>query len=354
MQIRTFTAPKLHLALALVRKEFGPEAMILDRNRNTDEDGNLVWQVRAARDGDEASQRKEKPRAAPVIQTSAQPDFDHRLQHSMQHLECLIGGLGRRETDTLRSTLQDEAERRGFDTLLACGVSPTYAHDLASGMARHAEARATCMHWGKRLRPQEQRENVLITGPCGGGKTTMIANLATHFHMQGINVALVSTDTERMGGIESLAAYASVLGIELHALRKAEEAKEILHKTESARLLLIDSEGWSQANRKNCRRQTPLWQALAPNRRMLLLPANLDEADGMATLEAAAGLHLTDLLPGKLDETSATGKVVNWAARSRLPLSYCSFGSCVPDQMGWLNPRTLATLLQRNHGKESA
>ena len=328
--------------------------MILDRNKSKDEDGNPVWQVRAALDGDEVIKRKEKPQPAPVIQNGDQPDFDHRLQYSVQHLEYLIGGLGRRETDTLRSTLNTEAERRAFDTLLNCTVSPTYAHDLAPGIAEHAQARATCLRWGKRLRPKEQPERVLITGPCGGGKTTMIADLATHFHMQGIKVALVSSDTERMGGIEGLEAYASVLGIELHAMRKAEDARNILHKKESARLLLIDSEGWSQAKRKSYRRQAPLWQALTPNRRMLLLPANLDEADGMATLEASAGLHLTDLLPGKLDETSATGKVVNWAARSRLPLSYCSFGSCVPDQMGWLNPGTLATLLLRNNGTASA
>jgi len=45
---------------------------------------------------------------------------------------------------------------------------------------------------------------------------------------------------------------------------------------------------------------------------------------------------------------------VNWAAAARLPLSYCSFGSAVPDQLGWLNPSTLATLLGKNRPKETA
>lgn len=351
MQIRTFSAPKLHLALSMVRKEFGPEAMILDRNRAQDDDGNAIWQVRAARDGEARAARRSTVKSA--AQPDLQSDLDHRLQHSMQHLECIVSGLGRRETDTLRNSLHSEDERRTFDTLLDCAVAPTHAHDIAPGMVETSEARASCLRWGERLHPGEQRETVLITGPCGGGKTTMIASLATHFHMQGIKVALISTDTERMGGLEGLAAYASVLGIELHALRRSEDAPGILKKTQSARLLLIDSEGWSQANRKSCRRQAPLWQALAPNRRMLLLPANLDEADGMATLEVAAELQLTDLLPGKLDETVTAGKVVNWAARSGLPLSYCSFGSSVPDQMGWLNPKTLAAQLLRNHRKES-
>lgn len=367
MQIRTFSAPKLHLALSEVRKAFGPDAMILDRCRGRDEDGRDTWQVRAALDSEErhgreapASRGLSSNRAATSPGTSGSgkiepghaPDLDYRLQYSMQHLERIVSGLGRAQSDTLRNSLASHDERRVFDTLLHNGVAPTHAHDLAPTLAGESLARASCLRWGRRLQPQEQCESVLITGPGGAGKTSMIANLATHFHMQGVEVALVSTDTERMAGLEGLAAYASVLGIELHALRQPEKAAGILKKTKSARLLLIDSEGWSQANRKSCRRQAPLWQALAPQRRMLLLPANLDEADGMATLDAAAGLQLTDFLPGKLDETSATGKVVNWAAHSRLPLSYCSFGPSVPDQMGWLSPRTLATLLQRNHCRE--
>jgi len=370
MQIRTFSAPKLHLALSEVRKAFGPDAMILDRCRGRDEDGRPTWQVRAALDsedrhtdaGGRASGRNGRrspnngidPSAAHSTKTEPghAPDLNYRLQYSMQHLERIVSGLGRAQSDTLRNSLASEEERRVFDTLQQSGVAPTHAHDLAPAMAGEALARASCLRWGKRLQPQEQCESVLITGPGGAGKTSMIANLATHFHMQGVEVALVSTDTERMAGLEGLAAYASVLGIELHALRQPEKAAGILEKTKSARLLLIDSEGWSQGNRNSCRRQAPLWQALAPQRRMLLLPANLDEADGMATLDAAAGLHLTDFLPGKLDETSATGKVVNWAAHSRLPLSYCSFGPSVPDQMGWLSPRTLATLLQRNQCRE--
>lgn len=351
MQIRTFSAPKLHLALSMVRESFGPEAMILDRNRARDEAGNTVWQVRAALDRGNTEPGRDEPQEAP--NPSRKPEIDHRLQHSMRHLERIVSSLGRIESDTLRNSLKDETERRAFDTLLQCGVAPIHAHDIAPALSRDKEARARCLSWGKRLQPGAQRESVLITGPCGGGKTTMIANLATHFHLQGIEVALVSTDTERMGGLEGLQAYASVLGIGLHAMRRTEDANEILKKTESARLLLIDSEGWSQASRKSWRRQSLLWQALAPDRRMLLLPANLDEADGMATLGAAAEMHLTDLLPGKLDETATAGKVVNWAAMSGLPLSYCSFGPAVPDQMGWLSPKTLATLLQRNRTRET-
>ncbi|MDQ6971375.1 MAG: GTP-binding protein [Mariprofundaceae bacterium] len=354
MQIRTFSAPRLHQALSKVRKELGPDALILDREKGEDEEGQSIWQVRAA------LERASSDPGEKTKQTHRQPEpskdsgIDPRLQASVQHLERLVSGLGQQESATLRQSLKNDSERHNFDSLMHCGVKATYAADLAPAMTEQKSASAACLNWANRLRPGDNRETILISGPAGAGKTTMIANLATYFSMQDIPVALISTDTERIGGLETLAAYASVLGINLHAMRHSSEAADLLQKTKSARLLLIDSEGWSQACRKAYLRQSPLWQALSPDRRMLLLPANMDEADGMALIDASADAGITDLLPSKLDETSRIGKVVNWAADSRLPLSYCSFGTTVPDKMGWLNPKTLATLLSRTNNKEVA
>ncbi len=346
MRIRVFTAPRLHQALSLVRKEFGPEAIILDRQQGCGENGEKNWQVRAALD---TSTAKESHKTQ-----NTNAEIDNRLQTSMQHLERIVHEFSQQESNTLRATLQNDAECHFFDVMLQRGVSAVHAADLAPAMAQKKRAEASCLHWGKRLNPQKQRQVVLISGPGGSGKTTMIAHLATHFSLQGIPVALVSTDTERMAGIDSLAAYATVLGLEMHPFRHAQDTQKILQQTNSARLLLIDSEGWSQASQRAYLRQGPLWQALSPNRHMLLLPASLDETDGMALLNAANGLKISDLLLSKLDETSGIGKVVNWAAASRLPLSYCSFGPGVPEQLGWLNSTTLATLLDKKHAKEAA
>jgi len=48
---------------------------------------------------------------------------------------------------------------------------------------------------------------------------------------------------------------------------------------------------------------------------------------------------------------------VNWAAASRIDLSYCSFGPDVPEQMGWLTPHALTALLgsqETEYAKEAA
>ena len=41
MRIKVFTAPHLHAALAKVRQDMGPEALILDRQKSQDKDGEL-------------------------------------------------------------------------------------------------------------------------------------------------------------------------------------------------------------------------------------------------------------------------------------------------------------------------
>ena len=363
MRMRTFSGERLHQALAGVREEFGPDALILERRRETDASGKTIWRVRAALDNtlaegttpgaSGASSQPPLHHASSGERMDYSPEIEHGLQRSMQQLQRLMDGLERSETISLRAALEHVDERRAFDEIVRRGVAATHAATLARCMVRGERADAPFLRWGRPLAPEKRREAVLISGPSGAGKTTMIAGLATHFHLKGHEIAFVSTDTERMGGVESLQAYASLIGVEAHALRNADEAGEILEKTDSARLLLIDSQGWSPTNRRALNRQKPLWTALSPNRRMLVLPANMDEADGMAMLDAAGATAFTDLLPSRIDETSAVGKIVNWSAAAHLPLSYCSFGPTPPDHMGWLSAKTLFTLLGKKRTRET-
>ena len=65
-------------------------------------------------------------------------------------------------------------------------------------------------------------------------------------------------------------------------------------------------------------------------------------------------MNMTDIAFSKLDETQKPGKIVNWSIASALPVSYCSFGPEVPEQMGWLNPRGLTALLSKHSAEATA
>ncbi|TLS66703.1 GTP-binding protein [Mariprofundus erugo] len=344
MRIRVFSAPHLHEALSKVRKEMGPEALILDRQQSKDASGNSLWHVHAALDA--VAPPPAKP-VKPAPQPVAEPAQPHPLHAdaTIRRLERMIEGLGNRESASLRQALTEGADQRAFDLLLKLGVSASHAFDMAPDFARRNPTGSKTIRWGKRINPGEQRHIVLFTGPSGCGKSTLVAKLAAHYSMKGIRVALASTDTERMGGLDSLKAYASTLGIPFFPLRKAADAGDILRQTQSAQLLLIDSEGWSPRRDFGLKRQTALWDAMQCTQRFLVLPANMDEEDGMQLLGHHSASAMTHLAFSKLDETQKPGKIVNWAISAGLPLGYCSFGPEVPEQMGWMTDHALTALL---------
>jgi len=343
MRINIFTAPHLHEALAKVRQSMGPEAIILDRQQIKDTAGNSLWHVHAALDNQPAAPAV---KAAPSSKGNSVPAQSVKsADATIRRLERMIDGLGRNETAGLRDALAGMEEKKAFDHLLHIGVSVGHAFDMAGDISQGNPAGVKSMAWGSRINLNKKQNTLLFCGPAGAGKTTLVAKIAAHYSLKGVRVALVTTDTERMGGIETLQGYATTLGIPLLALRKLSDIGKIRSQTDSAQLLLIDSEGWSPRHSASLKRQAALWKEMACSRRFLVIPANMDEEDGMQLFARTQQPDMTDIAFTKLDETQRPGKIINWSIASGLPLGYCSFGPEVPEQMGWLTASALSSLL---------
>ena len=358
MQVKVFSATKLHEALALVRQKFGPEAVIMDRLEGIDRDGNRIWHVHAALDdNDEKVVEKKTPATRSKKTKHAVEESDDHIKASMARLEKIVEGLGRQESDQLRQALITAESRQAFDHLMQIGVAPIHAFDMADDFVQRSPISAAVLHWSERLAPQNENATLLLAGPSGAGKTTLVAKLATHYSLKGLRVGLISTDTNRMGGTDMLNAYSEILGAPFATVRCKEDIPKALEKTKSAQLLLVDTEGWNTRRSGGVRKQRVLWDEIPSAHRVLVMPANMDEMDGMEMLAKADALGVNQLAFTKLDETSRPGKIVNWAAASQIDLSYCSFGPDVPDQMGWLTPHALTALLgsqETEYAKETA
>lgn len=341
MQIKSFSAPKLHEALALVRQELGSEAVILDRTESKLESGESVWNVHAALDYEET------PPARPHANEATLS-----LEASMQRLEKIATSLSHRDTEEYRQALTNKAVRDAYDHLLAMGVSSMNAFTLAEDYAKQAPMDMTTLRWSKPIHPNKEKTVLLFSGASGAGKTLLIAKLATYYSLKGISVALLSTDGNRMGGGTVLGSYADILGIPFSLLSSQEDAKRAQAETKSAQLVLIDTEGWNNRHASGLRQQMQVWESLTCTHKILLMSASMDEADGLAMLERANSLGFTDIAFSKLDETSKPGKIINWAEASRMPMSYCSFGPEVPEQMGWLTPKALTAILIKQYRQQ--
>ena len=348
MQIKVFSAPKMHEALALVREDFGSDAVILDRIEAVNAQGEKEWRVHAALDTELEDAVKSTAVAKPVVDEAVQAN----LEASMQRLEKIAASLGNRDVEQYRQAISKAHVKVAFDHLLAMGVSPTNAFEMADAYAKNQPVTLGTLRWAKAFSAQQERRVVLFSGPNGAGKTLLAAKLATHYSLKGISVVLMTTDTQRIGGSEVLNAYAEVLGIPLFIIRNQEDAKQAYEATKTAQLVLIDSEGWNNRHASVLRSQMALWDHLACTHRTIVMPASLDEADGLMMLKRAQAMEMTQIAFTKLDETTRPGKIVNWAEASRMPMSYCSFGSEVPGQIGWLSPKALTAILVKHHKQQ--
>jgi len=346
MQIKIFTAPRLHEALALVRQGLGPDAIVLDRMEGVDRDGEKVWHVHAALDDEEVGRQKND--RVKKAEPKSEATHIHKMEASMHRLERIVEGLGRKEEDNLRHAMSDKATQEAFDHLVSLGVAPAYAFDLAEDYARHEPVGASMLHWGERIKPGDKPVVMLLAGPSGAGKTLLAAKLATYYSIRGVRVGLLSTDVDRMGGSDVLKSYADILGLPFATLRGVDDVPAALKITNSAQLLLVDSEGWNIHRLSKMKKQSVVWDALHCTHRVLVMPANMDESDGMELLLAAEAFQMAQIAFTKLDETSRPGKIINWAMSSKFKLSYGVFGSEVPGQMGWLTPKALTALLERS------
>ncbi|RME86545.1 MAG: hypothetical protein D6771_01685 [Zetaproteobacteria bacterium] len=328
MRIQTFRAPRLHEALAEVRKSLGADALILDKRRER-ENGQSVWVVQAAKDPDAAGAPL-APEPAPVEQPSPKG-----WEEALERIEQVLDRLSRKDAEAFAEGLEGAA-RQAHARLVRIGVAPPLARELAEDLGAGRPLSAAQLRWAERFAPHKRPEVLLMLGPRGAGKTTLVAKLASWCAMRDVPVAVASTDTERVGGTEMLAAYAQIIGCPCVVLDTPEASARLRGK---ARVLLVDSEGIGTT--EEARRQWPIWEALAPTRRLWVMPATLDEEDGMALLQLAKHMRADHLAITCLDLTRRPGKVLNWAAASALKLSFCSFGADVPERTGWLAPDTV-------------
>ena len=178
---------------------------------------------------------------------------------------------------------------------------------------------------------------IALVGATGVGKTTTTAKLAARYVMRHgpDDVALVTTDSFRVGAHEQLNIYAGLLGVELHALGPQASLGPLLNTLAGKRLVIIDTVGMSQRDQ----RLLTHIQQLRGVRLMLVLNAashgdTLDEVVHTYREAAlAAGCRLDDCIISKCDEAAHLGPVLETVIRRGLRLNYLSVGQQVPEDL---------------------
>ncbi len=90
-----------------------------------------------------------------------------------------------------------------------------------------------------------------LVGPTGVGKTTTTAKLAARCVVRygADKVALLTTDSYRIGAHEQLRIYGRILGVPVHVVRDGDDLRHTLADLKEKHMVLIDTVGMSQRDR---------------------------------------------------------------------------------------------------------
>lgn len=317
---RTYRAKHMEEALTRIKRELGPDAVILSsREVREATRGGLAEsgvEVTAA-PFELAAMTPKQPLRNGGTQDARAANFEKRL---------LAGGVPMSAARTLAMRVRKSLRDRSIPFVDA--VSAALGSDVS--FAQPSRARV-----------------IALVGPTGVGKTTTIAKLAAIAALvERKKVGLISIDQYRVGASEQLARYADLIGIPMECASDAQSLERALRKFARAELVLIDTAGRSPRDLAGIQETVDTLRGVKePIEVQMCVSAAMREPELMVTLERHAPLSPSKLIVTKLDEAMNCGGVVAAYVHSGLPLSHFTTGQRVPEDIEQASPNALATAL---------
>lgn len=293
--------------------------------------------------------------SAPGDGGDTQPAMVQELAREVRLLRGLVEGqlAGFAWNDlTKRDPLRVEAMKR----LLAAGFSAAFARQLLDRLPKDEADLSRALKWIKstvthNLRIAGGAEDIIerggvyaLVGPTGVGKTTTVAKLAARAVLRhGANkVALITTDTYRIGAQDQLRIYGRILGTPVFAVRDENDLELTLSDLSGRHLVFIDTVGMSQRDKRVNEQVAMLCGEERQVQRLLLLGAPSQGITLEEVVRAYSGPGLIGCILTKIDEALTYGPVLDVAIRHELPLHYVTNGQRVPEDLHLANPAYLA------------
>jgi len=187
---------------------------------------------------------------------------------------------------------------------------------------------------------------VALVGPTGVGKTTTVAKLAAQFaRLHGAEqVALITTDTFRIGAFEQLATFGRIIGCPVKQAKDHEELALLLTQLQQRKLILIDTAGMSQRDVRLAEKLSALMHnSRVKIRSYLVLSATSQARVMQETVEHFKRISLSGCIFTKLDECLSLGEIINIAIQNALPVSYLTNGQRVPEDIAAAEATVMVT-----------
>ena len=345
MQVRTFKAPSMDRALALVKKELGPDAIILTSRQERSASGETVFEVTAVRD-----EQSIQPSSA--LPEAGRNDISSEMQNAIDEIKGFLSLLiSSKDYFSQLQMKQPVAEiyhsllTRGFDEKQIYALLNTVCADLDGNASdKRSIFDAFCNRFFGKIRiakpfrsiPHSGGSAAVFTfvGPTGVGKTTTLAKLAAHLKIKRqLDVGIISVDTYRIGAVDQLQTYANILDMPFTVAQSRAEFGKAQEEFRHSDVILVDTTGRNFLNRDHVRDLHAIFADGQKFNHFLVLSSTAKDEDLKQTIFHFRGMDIHSLIFTKLDETIHHGCMLNQLLRFNYPISYLGTGQRVPEDV---------------------
>ncbi len=342
MRLKSFYAKTMTEAMQMVRESLGEDAIIV---ATREENGGKAVRVTAAVDditlASAAKGRRdgiafELGKDGDVAEDNSWLQYDDEQDDDSAMTEAIMDAL-----------LRHNAPEDILDQVVNCAA----LMDLEDPIVAFIGALDTLFSFTP-LPTTTYKKAMMFVGVPGAGKTLVVAKLAARGVMNGLKVAVITTDTVRAGGIEQLESFTKLLKIDLKTAKTPEDLAALLKTLSGYDQILIDTPGFNPFNPTDMKSLAKLL-AMGDIEPILVLPAAGDatESGEMARIFSALGVRR--VVPSRLDIARRLGGLLAAAQHGGLAFADVCSSARVADGLEPLSPRRFAAYFFPSQEKNS-
>mgnify|MGYP000070737884 CR=1 FL=1 len=327
MRMRAFIAHDMAEALAMVRREMGPDAIIVSSERTAG--GNL--EIRAAIEDSEPDPVFPEPEPAPAAEAGEEDDphgaeLPPDTEDAEQPPRATGAALGWHGVpELLAGELADSAAALGEE-------------EPIPGLALALETRFSF----RPVQPDSGRRPVLLVGAPGAGKSSAAGKLAARAALAGKSARLICADAVRAGAKAQLEAYAEAAQADFVFAESRAQLRQFASAGES--LVVIDAPACNPTDEDDLTELLALAQA-ASAEPVLVLDAGQRAEEAASVARAFARIGARRLILSKLDVVRRKGAALAAAESGGLAFAQMSFSPYLVGGFAPATPLRLARLL---------
>lgn len=180
-----------------------------------------------------------------------------------------------------------------------------------------------------------KKQNIIIVGLQGSGKTTTISKLAYYYQKKGLKVGVIGADTFRAGAYQQLYTLCKENNIffygEIDEMDPINIIKNGLKICSTCDIILVDTAGRHSLEHKLIDEMKEITDLLKPENKFLILDAGIGQLAKVQAKTFHESIGITGIIVTKLDGTANGGGALSAISEINVPIVFIGTGETIID-----------------------